>query len=122
MRSKDLWQSFSYAFSGLGWALKTQRNLRIHLVVGTVALALGWLSGLRVSEMAILAVAIALVITAELINTAFEALADASAPQFNPQIRIAKDVAAAGVLLAALGALAVAIFLLLPPILLRLSG
>lgn len=101
--------SFGHAFRGLGDLLRTQPHARIHLLATGVVVAAGLIEGLERLEWALIALAIAAVWTAEAINTAIEAVVDLASPQWHALARRAKDVAAAAVLLAALGAVGVAV-------------
>ena len=118
----DLPASFRYAAQGLGYAFVSQRNFRIHVITGVVVFALAaWLE-LDLIRMAVLMLTVAAVLVLELLNTAIEAVVDlAIGRQFNPLARIAKDCAAAAVLVAAISALLIAGFLLLPPLLVQLG-
>ena len=112
-------RSFGFAGAGLAFLVRTQPNFRVHLaaaasVVGT---ALG--VGATAVEIAVLVLAIGLVMVAEAFNTAVEAVVDLASPAIHPLARIAKDVAAAGVLIAAAVA-AVAGLVVLGPRLLAL--
>jgi diacylglycerol kinase len=108
--------SFAFAFRGLG-AFAREPNARIQLAVGVAVCALAaWLRVSR-AEAALLALAIGLVLAAEALNTALEALADRVAPDPHPLVARAKDVAAASVLLAALAAAATGLLVLAPPLL-----
>lgn len=112
--------SFAFAFRGLA-AFAREPNARIHLAAGLAVSALAaWLRISR-ADAALLALAIGLVLTAEALNTALEALADRVAPDHHALVAKAKDVAAAGVLLAALAAAAVGLLLLGPPLLAKLG-
>ena len=104
--------SFGYAFAGLAAAWRTQRNLRIHAALGAAVVAAGLLVRLAPLGWGIVALAIGLVITAELFNTALEAVVDLASPQDHPLAKRAKDVAAAGVLIAALAAAAAGVAVL----------
>lgn len=98
--------SFGYAFAGLAAAWRSQPNLRIHALLAVVVVAAGLLLRLAPAGWAIVALAIGFVVAAELFNTALEALVDLASPQDHPLAKRAKDVAAAGVLVAALAAAA----------------
>lgn len=116
MRAVHLWQSFRFAFAGLGYVLRTQRNARIHVVAACAAAGLAaWLRVTRV-EWALIAFSIALVFAAEIVNTLVESLADLFSPEWSCPARIAKDTAAAAVLVAAVGALVVGLLILGPPL------
>jgi diacylglycerol kinase (ATP) len=118
----DLPASFRYAAQGLVYGFTSQRNFRIHVCSGVVALSLGLWLGLSVDRLAVLVLTVAAVLVLELLNTATEAVVDLSiGRQFHPLARIAKDCAAAAVLVAALTSLVIALLLLLPPLWERLG-
>lgn len=108
---KKLFKSFRDAFRGIVFCLHNERNMRIHTVAVVYVLFFSLFFGLSRVEYAVLFVAIALVITAEMINTSIEVLTDIGAPQYNSASRVAKDVAAGGVLVAAIIAVIVALCL-----------
>jgi diacylglycerol kinase len=118
----SLLRSFGFAFEGLGYLLRTQRNARIELAAGITACALGAWLRINLEDWAILALTIALVLMAEALNTAIEAAVDLSTPQRHPLAKICKDVAAGMVLIAALASLAVGALLFAPKVLHRLVG
>ncbi len=119
----DLPSSFRYAAQGLGYGFISQRNFRIHLCIGIIVFGLGLWLNLRVEQLAILVLTVASVLVLELLNTAIEAVVDlAIGRRFHPLARIAKDCAAAAVMVAAIGSLLVAVLLLLPPLLNRLGS
>lgn len=121
--ARDLPASFRYAAQGLVYAFASQRNFRIHVVIGLVVFGLGALLQLDLIRMAVLVLTVAAVLVLELLNTAIEAVVDlAIGRRFHPLARIAKDCAAAAVLVAAISSLLIALFLLLPPLLLRLNS
>lgn len=99
------WHSLRYALAGLRTLLLTQHNARIHAVAAVLVVVAGLYLGLSRTEWLWLVVAITLVWTAETFNTALEFLADAVTQELHPLIRQAKDLAAAAVLIAAIGAL-----------------
>jgi len=107
VRSRSLLYSFDYAIRGIVYALRTQRNMRWHFLVSalvfTAALALR-VSGL---ELIALVFAVALVLTAELVNTAVETTVDLAVEGYDPLAAVAKDVAAGAVLIASVAAVAV---------------
>jgi diacylglycerol kinase (ATP) len=118
----DLPASFRYAAQGLAYSFASQRNFRIHVVTGGVAFSLGLWLGLTVDRLAVLVLTVAAVLVLELLNTATEAVVDlAIGRQFHPLARIAKDCAAAAVLVAAMASLLIATLLLVPPLLERLG-
>lgn len=105
---------FGYAFAGLWYALRTQRNARVHLVVAILVTIAGVLLHISALEFAMLYVAIAGVFIAEMFNTVFEICVDLAKPEYHPLARIAKDVAAGAVLLSALLAVVIGLFILGP--------
>ena len=118
----NLSASFRYAAQGLSYALGTQRNFRIHVLIGSVVFALaGWLQ-LDLIRLAVLALTVTAVLVLELLNTAMEAVVDlAIGKRYHPLARIAKDCAAAAVLTAAISSMLIATFLILPPLILHLG-
>jgi diacylglycerol kinase (ATP) len=114
--------SFRYAWAGLVYLLRTQPNARIHLVITAAVIGVGaWLE-LPARDWAVIALAMGLVFVAEALNTALEAAVDLVSPAPHPLARVAKDVGAAAVTLAALGAVVVGVLLLGPPLWARLFG
>src|SRR5687767_12208031 len=108
--------SFYFAFAGLAFLFRSQRNARIHLALGIVACGLGfWLRITRV-EWALLVSAIIGVMILEGLNTAIEAAVDLACPDIHPLAKHAKDLAAGMVLLAAIGAIILGLLILGPPL------
>ena len=99
--------AFGHAFRGVAMALRSELHLQFHAVATAVVLGGGFYFGLSPTEWALVVVAVASVWAAELFNTAIEALTNLVSPGYHPLAGRAKDIAAAAVLLAALGALAV---------------
>jgi diacylglycerol kinase len=106
-------QSFSFAFRGLA-RLFGEPNARIHAAAGVAVLGAAYFLGVAPLEWAALILTILLVFAAEAFNTALESLADAAVPERHPLVGTAKDLAAAGVLIAAVGAIAVGCLVLGP--------
>jgi len=115
-------ESFRYAFAGIWYTFKTQRNAQIHLSIAVAIFILGLILKLNLTEWAILTLTTGFVITAEMLNTVAEAAMDYATTEFNPQVKIVKDVAAGAVLVAAITAVLVGLFILGPPLLQRLSS
>ena len=99
--------SFGHAGRGVWAALRSEVHLRFHAVATVAVIGAGLYYQIARLEWALLALAVAGVWTAELLNTAIEALTDLASPAWHPLAGKAKDVAAGAVLLAALGALVV---------------
>lgn len=114
MKKRPLLESFNYAIDGLIYVLRSQRNMRIHFLVGSLVFALGLAVGLSTVQFGLIIFAVALVIVAELINTAIEATIDVTTSSYDPMAKIAKDVAAAAVLVAALAAVIIAYIIFFP--------
>jgi diacylglycerol kinase (ATP) len=106
-RSQSLFQSFNFAAEGIVHAVRTQRNLWIHFAVAAAVLVAAVGFGASKLELAVLLLAITFVLVAELVNTAVEAVVDVASTAFDPMAKIAKDIAAGAVLVAALNAVAV---------------
>ena len=113
--------SFRYAFSGWAYVLRTQHNAWIHAVASLAVFAVAWWLRLPGRDWAVLILTIMAVWMGEFINTAIEAVVDMTMPDPHPLAKIAKDVAAAAVLVGACGAILIGILLLGPPFLARLS-
>lgn len=107
MRPRPLPRSFRDALGGLWEAWKTERNMRIHVLAAYLALASSFLLEIPRWEFLVVLLAINLVFMAELFNTSLEAVVDLVSTGFHPLARVAKDFAAAGVLMASLFAVVV---------------
>jgi diacylglycerol kinase len=110
-------QSFAHAARGFSLLCLTQWNFRIHLVAGAGAICLGCYFRISAIEWVVLIAAIALVLCAEALNTALERTVDLIKPERHPVARDAKDMAAAGVLIASLCSLVVGLILFGPHLL-----
>lgn len=104
---KKLLDSFNYSIEGILYAVRTQRNMRIHMIAALVVLTICFFYDISKTELLIILLSITMVITAELINTAIEASIDATTNYYHPLAKIAKNVAAGAVLVTAINALAV---------------
>lgn len=105
-----------HAFRGWWYVLKTQHNAWIHSVVATLVFVLGLWLGLDPRDWAVIVLAIAMVFTAEFINTAIEAVVDLASPVHHPLAKVGKDVGAAAVLVAALASILIGLLILGPPL------
>ncbi len=104
---QEVSRSFNHAYRGLIYAVRTQRNMRFHVVVSAVMLVLSLLVGVSRLELAILVLVISAVFVAELFNTAMEFAVDLVTREYHPLARLAKDISAGAVLVTSLAALAV---------------
>lgn len=109
-------KSFLFALRGIHLALRTQHNLWIHIAAIVVVLSAGFVLELSTLEWGFLIFAIGLVLTAEIFNTSIEFLVDWIAPERDDQAKRIKDLAAGGVLLAAVTAAVIGALIFLPKI------
>jgi len=105
---------FGFAFRGLWYTLRTQRNARVHVVIACLAIAMGIVLHISAVEFAMIFVAISSVFVAEMFNTVFELCVDLASPEYNQLAEIAKDVAAGAVLLSAMLAVVIGVFVFGP--------
>ncbi|HQE91623.1 MAG TPA: diacylglycerol kinase family protein [Anaerolineae bacterium] len=117
----NFWASLKHAAEGLLYAIHTQRNFRIHLVVAVVVVVMGWWLHLPYASWAVLALTVGMVLVTEMVNTAAEAMVDLASPDYHPLAKLVKDVAAGAVLVTAITAIVVGLIVLGPPLLTRLG-
>ena len=110
----NLLKSFKYAFEGIWLAYKYNKNIRIHTVFAALAIILSLVLGITWFEFGLITVAIVLVISAEMVNTAIEEMVDLIIQEHRQQAKIAKDAAAGMVLVAAIGSLVIGAVIFLP--------
>jgi diacylglycerol kinase len=103
-RRRSWAHKFSDAFRGLSRAVRSQSSFAVHLAVAAVVVALAAALQVSAVEWCLLVGAIAVVLAAEIFNSAVESLARALGPGWNPRVRDALDMASAAVLVAACGA------------------
>jgi diacylglycerol kinase (ATP) len=113
--------SFRYAFHGWHYALRTQKNVWIHSAIATAVLIVGLWLQLPARDWAVLILTTAMVFASEFMNTSIEAVVDLASPDHHPLAKIAKDVGAASVLVAALAAIFVGLLILGPPLWVKLK-
>jgi diacylglycerol kinase (ATP) len=106
-RPPTILDSFNYAFEGVIHVLRTQRNMRIHFGAAVLVLVLALAFGVPRIELIALLISITFVLIAEMLNTAIEGAIDVATTSFDPMAKLAKDVAAGAVLIAAVNAIAV---------------
>ncbi|EHQ27088.1 diacylglycerol kinase family protein [Mucilaginibacter paludis] len=115
---RRLIRGFGYAFKGMGYAFSTQLNIRIHIILTAVALILGLSLHVSTPDWLWLLLCIALVLSAELLNTAIETLTDLVSPGYHEKAGRVKDIAAAAVTVTAAFALVTGCIIFLPKIIL----
>jgi diacylglycerol kinase (ATP) len=106
-RAPTLIDSFNYAFEGIIHVLRTQRNLRIHVLAAILVFAAAVAVGVSRLQLIALVLAVAFVLVTEMLNTAIEGVIDVTTTSFDPNAKLAKDIAAGAVLIASITALAV---------------
>lgn len=111
---KSLLNSFKYAFEGVWHALKNNRNLRIDFIAALIVIVLSVIFHTNPYEKGVLGITILLVICSEMINTALEEMVNLITNEHKKEAKIAKDVAAGMVLIAAIGSVIVGIFIFAP--------
>jgi len=111
-RQTSLLRSFNHAFQGLVFAARSQRNMRVHMVLALAVLVAGVFLNLTRLQLVVIFVAVAFVFITELINSAVEMVVDMITSEFDPRAKAAKDMAPGAVLVAAANALVVAYLVL----------
>src|SRR3954453_19936678 len=104
-------RSFYFAIAGLSYLFKTQRNARIELFIGAIACALGVWFRITPAEWSVLVLTIGVVLILEGLNTAIENAIDLASPEIHPKAKIAKDLSAAIVLIAAIASVVVGLLI-----------
>lgn len=108
MYRRSTLKSFTWAFEGIVYVLRTQRNMKIHFAIAILVFGASLFFELTRTELVVLLLTISFVLVMEMLNTAVEAAIDTFGTAFDPMAKIAKDVAAGAVLIAAINAVAVA--------------
>jgi diacylglycerol kinase (ATP) len=108
--------AFGHAFRGWWYVLKTQHNAWIHSLFASVVILVGLWVGLKPLDWAVIVLTIAMVFTAEFINTAIEAVVDLASPVHHPLAKVGKDVGAGAVLVAALAGIVIGLLVIGPPL------
>lgn len=114
---KKLINSFKYALQGFASSFRTERNMKIHVVATILVIILGIYLKLNLIEWSIITIAIVIVISAELFNTAIETIVDMVSPQKNEKAKLAKDISAGAVLISAIISVIVGLIIFIPKIL-----
>ncbi len=121
MRAKNVLDSFKYAYQGIVYTLRTQRNMRIHVSAAALVILTAIFLKVTKVEMAILILSCNVVITSEMINTSIESTIDLYSRQRHPLAKIGKDVAAAAVLVSSISSAVVGTLILGPYIIIFLK-
>lgn len=107
LKVKKLLDSFNHAIEGIIYAVRTQRNMRIHMIAALFVLTACFFYDLSKVEILSITITITMVIMAELINTAIEFAVDATTNYYHPLVKLSKNIAAGGVLVTAINAILV---------------
>ncbi|HEY4194085.1 MAG TPA: diacylglycerol kinase family protein [Mucilaginibacter sp.] len=111
-------RGFGYALNGIWHAAATQLNFRVHLVAAIIAVYAGYALHIAKDEWLWIILCIAMVLVAELFNTAIEFLVDLVSPEYNKKAGQVKDMSAGAVLITAIGALVIGLIIFVPKLLL----
>jgi len=114
MKPKSWFESANVAIEGIIYSVKTQRHMRYHLYAALAALVLSLVLNISRTDFTLLCMAIVLVLTMEMLNTAIETTVDMISSEYHPLAKLAKDIAAGVVLIASLGALTLGYLILYP--------
>jgi diacylglycerol kinase (ATP) len=107
-------KSADYAIEGILHGARTQKHLRYHFITATVVLIASYVLGVTRLEFILLSLAVILVVSAEMLNSAIEAVVDLMSPGYAEKARIAKDIAAGAVFITAFGAAVLGYVILFP--------
>ena len=109
--------SFKYAIRGIGRTIKSEKNMQIHLVVAFLVIVAGVLLSINLTEWLLCLLCFAMVISAELFNSAIENVVDLISPQHHKLAGKAKDIAAGAVLITAIFAAIIGLVIFVPKLL-----
>lgn len=112
LKNKNFIDAWKKAFGGIWYAVKTQRNVKVQLVIAVAVIACAIYFKVTITEAMFLSFATMLVIIVEVVNTSIEEAVNLCTDKFHPIAKIAKDVAAGAVVLSALNAVIIAIFII----------
>ena len=116
VETKKLSNSFKYAFEGIFSSFKSERNMKIHFTIMLLVIIFGFIFKISMLEWIICIFCFAMVIGAEMFNTAIETVVDIAMPYRNDKAKIAKDVAAGAVLVFAIASAIIGLIIFLPKI------
>lgn len=115
-KEKNIMKSFKYAFEGIFTSLKAEKNMKIHFIIMLLVIILGIMLKISRVEWMICIILFGFVISLELVNTAIENTVDLITQEKHPKAKIAKDVAAGAVLIAAITAAIIGLIIFVPKI------
>ncbi len=111
---KNFLRSLRHAAAGIAYTFRAERNFQIEHVLGTLVLFLAYFFPLTLLERSVIFLAIGLVLTLELVNTAFERLLDLLKPRVHPYVKVVKDVVAGSVLVGSVAAFVAGLYIFAP--------
>ena len=114
LKSKNIFHSFKYAFSGLKYGLINTKNLHVDFVVALLVIVCGFIFQISITEWLIILLCFALVMRLELMNTALEEVVNLASPEIHPLAKISKDVAAGSVLMSAIISAVIGLIIFIP--------
>ena len=115
-KDKSFLRGVGYCLEGISYTFKNERNFRIEIILGIIAVILSFLLKISILEWVVIVLLINLVLVLELLNTAFESIVDLYTQEYNKIAKAAKDVAAAAVLTASIFSLVIGILIFVPKI------
>ncbi len=115
MKNTSQIKSFAVAFEGIWTAFKSELHMKIHLVFAIAALLACWFLQVEAWGWCVVIICIGMVFSAEVLNTALEALCNKVSEEYDPLIKIAKDAAAGAVLVLAITSVVVGLTVFVPP-------
>lgn len=115
-KDKSFLRGVGYCLEGISYTFKNERNFRIEIILGIIAVILSFLLKISILEWVVIVLLITLVLVLELLNTAFESIVDLYTQEYNKMAKAAKDVAAAAVLTASIFSLVIGILIFVPKI------
>lgn len=115
-KNKKIINSFKYALQGIFTSFKTEKNMKIHIIIMILVIIAGVIFKINKIEWIICVLLFTMVIAGELFNTSIETVVDMVMPEKNEKAKIAKDVAAGAVLVLAIGAAIIGIMIFMPKI------
>ena len=116
MKNKKLINSFKCAIQGIKQAVKTERNVKIHITIMILVIIAGIVLKINTQEWMICIILFGLVISLELVNSAIEATVDIAMPEINEKAKVAKDVAAGAVLVSAIASAIIGLIIFIPKV------
>ena len=116
MKNKKLINSFKCAIQGIKQAVKTERNVKIHITIMILVIIAGIVLKINTQEWIICIILFGLVISLELVNSAIEATVDIAMPEINEKAKVAKDVADGAVLVSAIASAIIGLIIFIPKV------